>query len=67
MCRFRIREIKTKAEVLCTNQFNLKNIIEDIALLHYYDSKEPARNVKYEVYDTKTNKVVYSELEEIKN
>lgn len=38
-----------------------KEFEETISLQHYYDTKEPKRNVKYEVVDNKTNKVIYKE------
>ena len=61
-CRYGLRVKDSKERCfLSFPEFNLKNILEDVSLQHYYDSKAPKRNVKYEVYDRKTKKAIWKE------
>lgn len=60
MGRYDIREKSKKISSISTDKYNLEFIKEDIALLHYYDTKL-GENSKYEVYDNKFKKVVWEE------
>ena len=60
MCRYDIREKGKRISPIGTDIFDLDSIKDDIALLHYYNTKL-GENSKYEVYDNKLKKVIWEE------
>ena len=60
MGRYDIREQGKKTGPISTNEFNMRSILEDIALLHFYDSKVWESSL-YEIYDNKLKKVIWQE------
>lgn len=60
MSRYIIREQGKTYGVLGTN-VNWRGLKEEIPLLHYYDSKPPKTEAKYEIVDTWNNEILYKE------